>query len=251
MAIELSNLTFIDESDIVLASGVEQILNTEVANTFTVDDLIIGTGNDYGFENVSVLSSDEGNDTITEIENLQLEFGSSYGIINSGTLNADEDSDILTGISRDDVLVNSGTLNAGEGNDTITGTTSRIGSRGGTVRIYEIKCIHANADRFGPDDTYINIDGIRRWGDYNMNDGQTRSVNLAVATPFRSQPWVELFDGDRGWSRDDSMGGFTPVNTWHSRRMQQVHGSGSTYEVYYSYYDGYSTLPNESFALYS
>ncbi len=40
MESELSNLTFTDEDDIVPGSGVEQILNTGIANTFAGDDII-------------------------------------------------------------------------------------------------------------------------------------------------------------------------------------------------------------------
>jgi hypothetical protein len=241
MASKLSNLTFTNEDNIVPPSAVEQILNTEIANTLAADDIIIGTANDYGFENVSVLTTDGGNSTITGIENLEPEFGSNYGIVNSDTLNADEDNDILTGTSRDDSIVNFGTLNAGEGNDTITGTTSRgSGYRDTSLYIHSIKCIHANADSFGPDDTYIKFNGRQIWGDYNMNDGQARSVDFYTFEQSNTQPWIELFDEDRGWSRDDSMGGFIPVSTGNVSRTQQVHGSGSTYEVRYSYYDSNS-----------
>jgi hypothetical protein len=65
MAIELSNIIFTDQDDIVPLSGVEQILNTGVTNTLAGNDRITGTGNDYGFENVRTLNTDDGNDTIT------------------------------------------------------------------------------------------------------------------------------------------------------------------------------------------
>jgi hypothetical protein len=237
MAIKLSNLTFTDdEDDIVPPSAVEQILNTEVANTLAADDIIIGIGNDYGFENVSVLSTDDSNGTITGIENLEPEFGSSYGIVNSGALNADEDNDILTGTSRDDGIVNSNTLNADDYNDRLTGTASRNSSSGlSSLTIHSIKCIWANGDPTGPDDTYIEIDGRKIWGDYNMNDGRTRSVDYYfVNTLLNPTTWVELFDDDHGWSRDDSMGGFNPVNTRGQETMQLVERGICLYEVYYS-----------------
>ncbi len=44
MAIELSNLTFTEQDDVVPASGVEEILNTGLANTLAGDDIITGTG---------------------------------------------------------------------------------------------------------------------------------------------------------------------------------------------------------------
>lgn len=209
MEIELSNLMFTNEDDIVPVSRVEDILNTEVANTFAGDDRII--------------------------ENIQPEFDSSYGIVNSGTLNVDEDSDIITGISRDDGIVNSDTLNGNESNDIITGTASRhhFGGLGG-LTIHSIKCVRNGADRFGPDDTYITINGRKMWGDYNMSRRQTRSVNLFVDPRSHFMPRVELFDKDT-IGRDDAMGAFVPVETNGTVSMQQVHGSGSTYEVYYSF----------------
>jgi hypothetical protein len=44
MAIELSNITFTDEDDIVPASGEDEIINTGIANTLAGDDIITGTG---------------------------------------------------------------------------------------------------------------------------------------------------------------------------------------------------------------
>jgi hypothetical protein len=70
MAIELSNLTFTEQDDIVPASGVEEILNTGVANTLAGNDSITGTSNYYGFQNVGVLNTDDGNDTIIGIGNI-------------------------------------------------------------------------------------------------------------------------------------------------------------------------------------
>jgi hypothetical protein len=124
MAIELSNLTFTDENDIVPASGVEQILNTGIANTLAGNDRITGTGGDYGFKNVGTLNTDDGNDTITGIGSRPSDpnFGFSYGLINSGTFNTGEGNDRITGTTQYyDGIVNSGTFNTGEGNDTIYG----------------------------------------------------------------------------------------------------------------------------------
>jgi hypothetical protein len=231
----LSNLTLIDEDDIVPASGVEPILNAEFVNTLPGDDRITGIGNDYSFKNVSVLDIDDGNDTITGIEDLQPNFGSSYDIVNSGMLNRDEDNDILTGILRDDAIVNSGKLNTDEDNDILTGIASRRDSYGTSkLKIHSIRCTLANADPIGPDDTYIEINGCRIWGDYNMRDWWWRSVDYSVEIPeYSAMPWVELFDADHGWSSDDSLGGFTPqANTGGRETMQRV----GNYEVYYSSY---------------
>ena len=100
MAIELSNLTFTDEDDIVPLFGAEQILNTGIANTFAGNDRITGTygpDSDIGFKNVGVLNTDDGNDTITGIGNpLAFDIGES-GIFNSGTFNMGEGDDVITG----------------------------------------------------------------------------------------------------------------------------------------------------------
>ena len=122
MAIELSNLTFTEQDDIVPASGVEQILNTGVANTLAGNDRITGTGSDYGFKNLGVLNTDDGNDTITGMDEFNFFNPPNYGIYNSGTLNAGEGNDVITGIAFYDGLINYGTINTGEGNDTITGS---------------------------------------------------------------------------------------------------------------------------------
>ncbi len=234
MAMKLSNLTFIDEDDIVSASGVEQILNAELVNTITGDDRITGTGNNYSFNNVSVLDDiDEGNDTITGIEDLQPSFGSSYDIVNFGMLNKDEDNDILTGISQDDAIINSGKLSADEDNDILTGITSRQNPYStNTFKIHSIKCLLANKDPIGPDDTYIEINGSRIWGDYNMHQWWHRAVDYSVDISQYPRLWVELFDDDNHWSANDSIGGFTPKNT-NGRVVMEKVGFGS-YEVYYS-----------------
>ena len=69
MAIELSNLTFTDEDDIVPVSGVEEILNTGIANTLGGDDIITSTGLSFGFINYGTLNSAYGNDIIISICN--------------------------------------------------------------------------------------------------------------------------------------------------------------------------------------
>jgi hypothetical protein len=70
MAIELSNLTFTNKTDIVPPFGVEEILNTGVANTLAGNDIIIGIGiesHQYTIFNSGTLNTGEGNDTITGI----------------------------------------------------------------------------------------------------------------------------------------------------------------------------------------
>jgi hypothetical protein len=115
MAIELSSLTFTNQDDIVPMSGVEEILNTGIANTLAGNDRITGTtkGN-YGFKNEGTLNTDDGSDIIT------VTWGSYDNI---GTLNMGEGDDVINAEGYVNAFANIGTLNMGEGNDIITGET--------------------------------------------------------------------------------------------------------------------------------
>jgi hypothetical protein len=69
---ELSTLTFTDQDDVVPAFGVEQILNTGIANTLAGNDTLNGrnkdksiTFNEYSFRNYGTLNTCEGNDILT------------------------------------------------------------------------------------------------------------------------------------------------------------------------------------------
>jgi len=81
MAIELSNLTFTEQDDIVPVSGVEQIVNTGIANTLAGKDIITGTA-------IRGIATPGINNAI-------------YGIYNSDTLNTDDGNDIIMGICSD------------------------------------------------------------------------------------------------------------------------------------------------------
>jgi len=75
MVIELSNLTFTEQDDIVLDSG-EEIINTGIANTLAGNDIIIGTKEittdtpfpdihfNGGIFNLDTLNTGDGNDII-------------------------------------------------------------------------------------------------------------------------------------------------------------------------------------------
>jgi hypothetical protein len=140
MTIELSDLIFTEQDDIVPQSGqYDRILNTYIANTLAGNDSITGNFVDhpyyrpedhYGFKNVGVLNTDDGNDTIIGILGYG-RFGghdNAYNIVNLGTLNTGEGDDIIEGGFQHygsyavyNGIFNEGTLNVGEGNDTITG----------------------------------------------------------------------------------------------------------------------------------
>jgi hypothetical protein len=127
MAIELSNLTFTNQADIVPPSGVDEILNTGIANTLAGNDEITGTGTEYNF--------------IHELINgpAGVFYSISTGFYNIGTLNTADSNDIITGISSPidpynspynsiglykksyGILTEAGTIDTGNGNDIITG----------------------------------------------------------------------------------------------------------------------------------
>jgi len=85
MPIELSDITFTDQDDVVPASGVEQILNTGIANTLAGNDITTGTGRFFGVYNSSTINTANGNDIITGISNKENSSDSYpyiYGIFN-------------------------------------------------------------------------------------------------------------------------------------------------------------------------
>ncbi|MEG3873447.1 hypothetical protein [Microcoleus sp. Z1_B5] len=152
MAIELSNLTFTNGADVVPASGVEEILNTGVANTLGGNDIIAGTGkivtgvysNNFFFVNISglynkgTLNTANGNDIITGTVNGDDVFlyDSHAGILNNyGTIYTDDGNDIITGILQTSGSYNSptagiyshyATIDTGDGHDIITGSVEEI-----------------------------------------------------------------------------------------------------------------------------
>jgi hypothetical protein len=134
MAIELSNLTFTDEDDVVPTSGVEEILNTSIANTLAGNDRITGVGNGNGLVNRGSLNTGNGNDKIIGISYSTDEYYS--GFITSGNFNSGDGDDIITGFGpigishygRYDRLTGSfNEFETGEGNDIIMGIGRNIG----------------------------------------------------------------------------------------------------------------------------
>jgi len=122
MAIELSNLTFTDQADVVPFSGVEEILNTGVANTLAGDDIITGIGL-YGISILpfATLISGGGNDTITGISTGNI-VTSGTGIVNNGLIETGDGDDVITGTTAQGYgIVNGGIISTGNGNDLIIG----------------------------------------------------------------------------------------------------------------------------------
>jgi hypothetical protein len=154
MAIELSNLTFTNQADIVPVSGVDQILNTGVANTLAGDDIITGTANSLstvvdingfpdGFPRLipglyndigGTIDTGNGDDIITGIspgrEGIIPDYGDyGDGIINRGIIDTGNGNDLITGIGQGTMgldgiisIESEGIINTGNGDDTIIGT---------------------------------------------------------------------------------------------------------------------------------
>jgi hypothetical protein len=141
MAIELSNITFTDQGDIVPMFGVEKIFNTGITNTLAGDDIITGDNANSsstsenrlsGITNTGTLNTDGGNDILTGIFNDQnINFFAGFGIDNrKGTINTGDGNDTITGIIQINrraigIFYDESTIDTGDGNDAIVGFTPR------------------------------------------------------------------------------------------------------------------------------
>ena len=167
-------MTFTDQDDVVPASGVEQILNTGIANTLAGNYTINGrnkhksiTFNGYSFRNYGILNTCEGNDILTGTFN-DPDSDSSWivGIYNEiGTIDTGDGNDTITGIiekagPRDAyaIFTAKSTIDTGDGNDTITGITPRgtgIFSRDSTINTGDGNDIISGLiEEAGPRDAY-------------------------------------------------------------------------------------------------
>jgi len=170
MAIELSDITFTDQDDIVPLSGVDQIFNRyrRFANTLLGNDTITGIGSlnyndptsNYGIFNSGTLDMAEGNDVIT---------GTTYGtgIYNSGTLNLAEGNDVISGTATNSGIINFGILDTAEGDDIITTDGQRAAGFNNGGRL----------DTGEGDDIIIGEGyywGITNGGNFDTGDGNDR-----------------------------------------------------------------------------
>jgi hypothetical protein len=136
MPIELSNIIFTNQDDIVPLSGVEEIVNTGSANTFAGNDIITGTAtpdsNNQGVFNSGTLNTGDGNDIITGIS-----AGNGVGILHSGYMDTGDGNDLIIGISfgnADGFISYEGTtIDTGNGDDKITGIADVIGFGNGAT----------------------------------------------------------------------------------------------------------------------
>jgi hypothetical protein len=179
MAIELSNLTFTEQDDIVPPSGVEPIFNTGIPNTLAGNDILTGTwstisdgiiidpskytyGAIIGFYNTGTLNTADGNDIVTGIIPTGLLGYFTAAIYNEGgTIDTGDGNDIITGRYglKDDVdkstgygIYSLGTIDTGDGDDLITGTAP---SNGGGISFTDADIITSNGN-----DTINGIGGV-------------------------------------------------------------------------------------------
>ena len=120
MVIDLSNIIFSDQDDVVPLSGMERIVNTGIANSLGGNDVITGTRTpewEEGFMNTGTFNTDSGNDIITGTGN--------YGIVNDygATLGTGQGNDIIQGNEIASLsslgILNSGKVDTGNGEDSI------------------------------------------------------------------------------------------------------------------------------------
>src|SRR4028118_129163 len=119
MPIELSDITFTEQDDIVPPSGMEPIFvpSYVTINTLAGDDIINGgnyitdiSTDNFGFSNIlGTLNTNSGNDLITGIYQGSSSDSIAPGIENRGNNSSD------AGLA---------TINTGDGNDTLTGISS-------------------------------------------------------------------------------------------------------------------------------
>src|SRR5919199_1432861 len=151
MTLELSDIMFTKNADVIPPFGVEDIVNTGVSNTLAGNDIIKGDSNNTittspysrestGLFNSGTLNTSDGNDILTGIfeaqdTSPQLNISQINGIDNAfgGTIDTGNGNDIIQGIIQKDqdlgyglnaALLNDGTIYTGDGNDIIEGTAT-------------------------------------------------------------------------------------------------------------------------------
>ena len=103
---------------------------------------------------------------------------------------------------------------------------------GALLLIESIQALTANADWIGKDDTYMTVDGAKRWGVHKFSSGQNRNVGYFQS--FSGSVRVNLFDEDGWLNPDDYMGGRTISDTpTNGAATTIVSGGGSQYAIKY------------------
>jgi hypothetical protein len=175
MAIDLSNIIFSDQDDVVPLSGMEELVNTGIANSLGGNDVITGTGEwEPGFFNTGTFNTDDGNDIITGIS-------TSIGILNSSNtiLGTGQGNDTITGIGYLGIL-NGGRIDTGNAEDSIISQGTLI-NRGEVFLGDSNDLLTANAGAAGPLSIAIDNYRIIDTGDGNdtiISTGAILSLNF-------------------------------------------------------------------------
>jgi len=146
MTIELSNVTFTQQTDVIPAFGIEDIVNTGIANTLAGNDQISGTveeggvgifNSGVGIFNRGNINSGDGNDSITGTGAVTDPGMFGIGIFNQGSgsssptspvsINSGNGNDSIIGTGNAFGIFNWEDINTGSGNDTITGIGGSTG----------------------------------------------------------------------------------------------------------------------------
>jgi Ca2+-binding RTX toxin-like protein len=231
MPIELSNLTFTNQADVVPMSGVEQILNTGIANTLAGNDTITGikqvgtpieTSFFYAiFNDQGLIDTGDGNDIITGINK---EVNSAFGISGyRSTINTGNGNDIITGIIEDvagsAIQMIDSIINTGDGDDVIMGKVS-------------FDSITSDAITNGLDFSLVDLSQIRLVDTGNGNDtimgiGDTGISNFSNT--------IKTGEGNDVITGISTSGGFGILNTGNislGNGNDVIVGKGAIYGIY-------------------
>jgi len=224
MVIELSNLTFTEQDDIVPASGVDQITNTGIANTLAGRDIITGTAIGgsatpgmynvvYGIYNSNTLNTDDGDDIIMGIfsdpEGNSKDFEQYFGLSNNqGIIDTGDGNDEIIGIDNTALYTNRvnsfstgfssylGIVNTGNGHDIIMGT----GQFNGVVN-YEATINTGNGNDMiaGTGNNLFGIWNVRdtlNTTTFNTGDGNDRIIGDGFYVGIQNNGVMDTGEGD-------------------------------------------------------
>jgi hypothetical protein len=235
MAIELSNITFTEQDDVVPKSGVEKIFNTGIVDTRAGNDRIIGVSNESdGIHVISgSINTGNGNDTITGSAGSNASFESAGININGfSRIDTEKGKDVITGTGYVGIR-NSGLLNTGDDNDFIKGESiaTENPSANGTYSI-----------------------GIYNSGTINTGDGndEISSSNVSFAYGISNVGLIDTGDGNDHIDTNARIANNGTINTGngddgiHSGGFSNVNGvflgeGNDTLSAFHNRYVGFST----------
>ncbi len=97
-----------------------------------------------------------------------------------------------------------------------------------TLTITHVKCNYTSESSH--DEIYLKISGEKVWNCDDINDGQTKDVN--VDRSFAGDVNVELWEEDSG-SADDLLGSITVSENLSGIHTAEANGDGGSYNIQY------------------